>query len=98
LTSVASATATSAVNQHPRRCESTELQVEGGNRQQRRGDARRRQLVGTGFVDEIKWSADRAPISAASCDPPLAASSSAWSRSFMPAARAAVRISAIRPA
>ena len=52
LTSVASATATPPVDQHPRRREASELQVERRDRQQRRDDAGCRQAGGAGLVDE----------------------------------------------
>ena len=41
---------------------------------------------------KIRWSAERAPIAAATCEPPLAPSSSAWMRGLRPARSPALRI------
>ena len=52
LTSVASATGTPRFDQHARRREASELQIERGDGQQRRDRSGRREPVGAGFVDE----------------------------------------------
>ena len=72
FTSVASATGT-PLDQHARRREAAQLQVESSNRQQRGNRSGRREPVGTGLVDEDQVVGGAQRNSAATRDPPLSA-------------------------
>ena len=85
FTSEASATGAPAVDQRARRREAAEAQVEGGRGQQR-GDARRlgqRPHARLGDEHQVVGRA-RAAARPPARAPPVAASSSAWIRSFRP--------------
>ena len=94
LRSVASATATPLLDQHPRRREAAELQEERRRRQQRGDDARLAPAAGRAV--RRRRSGDRPSARRPRRrprDPPLSASSSAWMRGFSPCRRPASRMS-----